>query len=164
LGDTIDAFVGAFDQARAGEFPSRPALVVGQHSLFDASRAPADKHTLYVYARSPLRLAIDPDTAADIVVDQIERFAPGFRASVLARAIRSPQDLEDHNPSMVGGDLGGGSYQLDQQLFLRPHPRLFRTRTPVKGLYFASASAHPGGGVHGAQGLAAAKFVLEDGD
>jgi phytoene dehydrogenase-like protein len=61
---------------------------------------------------------------------------------------------------MVGGDLGGGSYRLDQQLLLRPHPRLWRTRTPIRGLYLAGASVHPGGGVHGAQGMNAARAAL----
>jgi phytoene dehydrogenase-like protein len=63
---------------------------------------------------------------------------------------------------MIGGDLGGGSYQLQNQLFLRPHPRMWRTRTPVPGVYFAGGSAHPGGGVHGTQGLSAAQRLLED--
>jgi phytoene dehydrogenase-like protein len=72
--------------------------------------------------------------------------------------------MEQHNPSMIGGDLGGGSYQLYQQLFLRPHPRMWRTRTPIDGLFFAGASAHPGGGVHGTQGLAAAQFLLDGAD
>jgi phytoene dehydrogenase-like protein len=105
-------------------------------------------------------LRISPEDAADRVERQIERFAPGFRDVVIGREIRSPEQMERHNPSMIGGDLAGGGYQLYQQLFLRPHPRLWRTRTPVDGLYFAGASAHPGGGVHGTQGLAAAEFVL----
>jgi phytoene dehydrogenase-like protein len=100
------------------------------------------------------------EAAADLVQAQIERFAPGFGTTVLARAIRSPEQMQAHNPAMIGGDLGGGSYQLQHQLFLRPHPRMYRTRTPVAGLYFAGASAHPGGGVHGTQGLTAARFIL----
>jgi len=62
---------------------------------------------------------------------------------------------------MIGGDLGGGSYQLHHQLVLRPHPRMWRTRTPIAGLYAAGASTHPGGGVHGTQGLEAARFILK---
>lgn len=162
LGDTVDDFVRSFRTARAGDFPVPPALVIGQHSLFDPSRAPAGKHTLYSYVRSPLSLRIDPDAAADAVEARIEEFAPGFRATVLGRAVRSPEQMEAHNPALIGGDLGGGSYQLDQQLVLRPHPRLWRTRTPVNGLYFAGSSTHPGGGVHGSQGLAAAHWVLRD--
>lgn len=162
VGDTLDDFVRSFRAARQGAFPERPVLVVGQHSLFDPTRAPEGKQSLYVYARSPLALPISPDRAADLVEQRIEEFAPGFRETVAGRLVRSPESMEQHNPSMVGGDLAGGSYQLHHQLFLRPHPRLWRTRTPVKGLYFAGASAHPGGGVHGTQGLAAAQFVLRD--
>jgi phytoene dehydrogenase-like protein len=161
VGDALPDFVRSFRAARAGEFPDRPALVIGQHSLFDDTRAPAGKHTLYCYARSPIALPIPADDAAELVERQIERFAPGFRATVIGRKVRSPQEMEQHNPSMIGGDLGGGGYQLHQQLFLRPHPRLWRTRTPIDGVYFASTSAHPGGGVHGSQGLAAAEFVLD---
>jgi phytoene dehydrogenase-like protein len=162
LGDRLGDFVRSFRSSRAGEFPSRPALVIGQHSLFDDTRAPAGKHTLYCYARSPLALRIPAEQAADLVEHQIERFAAGFRATVIGRQVRSPEQMEEHNPSMIGGDLGGGGYQLHQQLLLRPHPRMWRTRTPIPGLFFAGASAHPGGGVHGSQGLAAAKFVLDD--
>jgi phytoene dehydrogenase-like protein len=162
VGDTLGDFTRSFRAARAGAFPPRPALVIGQHSLFDPTRAPAGQHTLYCYARSPLGLRMPATEAADLVEARIEEFAPGFRGSVLARAVRSPAEMEAHNPSMIGGDLGGGSYQLQQQLFLRPHPRMFRTRTPIRGLLFASASAHPGGGVHGTQGLTAAEVVLGD--
>ncbi|MFL5893904.1 MAG: phytoene desaturase family protein [Thermoleophilaceae bacterium] len=162
IGDTIDSLFESFRSSRTGRFPEQPALVVGQQSLFDASRAPAGRQTLYCYARSPLRLDIGADAAADLVEERIGQFAPGFRSLVLARVVRSPDAIEAHDPSMVGGDLGGGSYRLDQQLMLRPHPRLFRTRTPVHGLYLASASVHPGGGVHGAQGANAAQFAIRD--
>jgi phytoene dehydrogenase-like protein len=162
VGDTLGDFTRSFRAAREGVFPERPALVIGQHSLFDDSRAPAGKHTLYCYARSPLSLRIPAEQAADLVQQRIEEFAPGFGDVVLAREVRSPERMQTHNPSMIGGDLGGGSYQLQHQLFLRPHPRMWRTRTPIARLYFASTSAHPGGGVHGTQGLAAAQFVLED--
>jgi phytoene dehydrogenase-like protein len=162
VGDTLGDFVSSFRAARTGTFPSRPVLVIGQHSLFDDTRAPAGKHTLYCYARSPLSLRIPAEDAADIVESRIEEFAPGFRKAVLGRVVRSPEQMQQHNPSMIGGDLGGGSYQLHQQLLLRPHPRMWRTRTPIAGLFFAGTSAHPGGGVHGTQGLAAARFVLDD--
>lgn len=162
IGATLPEFTASFRAARMGEFPERPALVLGQHSLFDQTRAPEGQHMLYCYARSPLALKIPVEEAADRVEQQIERFAPGFRTSVLGRAVRSPELMQQHDPSMIGGDLGGGSYQLHQQFIFRPHPRMFRTRTPVNGLYFANASAHPGGGVHGTQGLAAAQFILAD--
>jgi phytoene dehydrogenase-like protein len=162
LGDRLGDLIHSFRASRDGDFPERPALVIGQHSLFDDTRAPAGKHTLYSYVRSPLSLKIPAEQAADLVQRHIEEFAPDFGDVVLARQVRSPEQMQEHNPSMIGGDLGGGSYQLQNQLFLRPHPRMWRTRTPVPGVYFAGGSAHPGGGVHGTQGLSAAQRLLED--
>jgi phytoene dehydrogenase-like protein len=99
---------------------------------------------------------------ADRVEERIEGLAPGFRGLIRARAIHSPADLEAMDENLVGGDLGGGSAHFDQQLFLRPVFPYFRYRTPVKGLYVASASAHPGAGVHGACGFNAAHMALHD--
>ena len=115
--------------------PDRPALVVGQHTLWDHSRAPAGKHTLYCYAHVPARYECSDEDVADLVEAQLERFAPGFAETVLARAIRNPQQTEAENPSLVDGDLGGGTYELDQQLIFRPAPELCRHRTPLPGLY-----------------------------
>ncbi len=89
--------------------------------------------------------------------ERIAAFAPGFRDLILARSVRSPARVEQENPSPVGGDLGGGSFELDQRLCFRPAPELFRGRTPLHGLHIAGASVHPGGGVHGVSGQAAAR-------
>ena len=80
----------------------------------------------------------------------------------MGRAIFTPDDLEAMNENLVGGDLGGGSAQFSHQLFWRPAFPYFRYRTPVRGLYLASASTHPGAGVHGACGFNAAKQALRD--
>src|SRR5690606_7242738 len=85
---------------------------------------------------------------------------PGFGDLVLARRVAGPADLEAANANLVGGDIGAGTYQLHQQLVFRPWPGLGRAETPVRGLYLASASAHPGGGVHGACGANAARAAL----
>jgi phytoene dehydrogenase-like protein len=90
----------------------------------------------------------------------IERHAPGFRASILARAVHLPADLERHNPSLLGGAVNGGTAALHQQLVFRPVPGLGRADTPIDRLYLASSSAHPGGGVHGAPGANAARAAL----
>ena len=82
--------------------------------------------------------------------ERIEAHAPGFRDLIRARHVMTPPDLEAANPNLVGGELNGGTAQLHQQLVFRPTPGLGRAETPVDGLYLASASAHPGGGVHGA--------------
>jgi len=145
-----------------GEVPERPALVVGQQSLADPTRAPRGRHTLYVYAHVPSRPALDDEEIAARIEAQLERFAPGFGTRVLARAIRAPRATEAENPSMVGGDLGGGTMELDQQLVFRPAPALARYRTPLTGLYVAGASTHPGGAVHGMSGRAAARALLHD--
>ena len=162
VGDELPALFRSTEEAGAGRMPAEPMLVVGQHSLHDVSRAPAGQHTLYAYARVPQRLDIEPEEAADRVDRRIEQFAPGFRDLVLARAVRTPADIERDNPSMVGGDLAGGSCEADQQLFFRPSPSLFRGRTPIRALYFAGSSNHPGPGVHGVAGAAAARAVLAD--
>jgi phytoene dehydrogenase-like protein len=145
-----------------GEVPERPALVVGQHTLYDHTRAPARHHTLYCYAHVPARYVCSDEEVASRIEAQLERFAPGFSATVLARAVRDPRRTEAENPSLVGGDLGGGSMELDQQLFFRPAPELCRHRTPLSGLYVTGASVHPGGSVHGMGGRSAARAVLAD--
>jgi phytoene dehydrogenase-like protein len=153
-------------QVRAGELPANPYLVIGQQSLCDPSRAPAGGHTLWAYSRVPSTLpggwGSHRETFADAVERRIEGLAPGFRRLIRGRAISAPPDLEAMNENLVGGDLGGGSAHIDQVLFLRPAFPYFRHRMPVKGLYLASASTHPGAGVHGACGFNAAHQALRD--
>jgi phytoene dehydrogenase-like protein len=96
------------------------------------------------------------------MLDEIEAYAPGFRDSVMAAVGKTPADLEAENANLVGGDIGTGSYTLDQQLVFRPVPGWFRYKTPVSGLYMAGAATHPGGGVHGAPGANAARVLLAD--
>ena len=90
---------------------------------------------------------------------QIERFAPGFRARVTARAIMRAPDFEAHNSNYVGGDIGSGAATL-RQLFTRPTWRTYST--PLRGLYVCSASTPPGVGVHGMCGYFAAQRALRD--
>jgi phytoene dehydrogenase-like protein len=97
---------------------------------------------------------------ADRFEDRIERYAPGFRSLVRRRQIQSPRSLEADDANLLLGDKGLGSAQLHQQLVFRPRVGLGRPETPVAGLYLASASAHPGGGVHGACGANAARAAL----
>lgn len=162
LGDTLDALFSSQQEAGLGRVPSEPAMVVGQQSLHDASRAPAGKHTLYVYTHVPARPGLADAAIADRIEQRIERFAPGFRDLVLARDVRSPERLERENPSLVGGDLAAGSMELDQQGPFRPAPELIRYRAPLRGLYVAGASTHPGPGVHGVSGRGAADALLAD--
>ncbi len=162
VGGELRDLTAAAQAGARGELPARPALVVGQQSLHDSSRAPAGAHTLYVYAHVPSRYEESDEHVAELIEQQIERFAPGFRNCVLARQIRSPAQTERENPSLVGGDIGGGSYELDQQLVFRPTPRLSRYGTPIGGLFVAGASTHPGGAVHGVSGRGAARAALRE--
>ena len=91
---------------------------------------------------------------------RLEDLAPGFGDRVIARRILGPRELEARNANLIGGALGGGTAQLHQQLVFRPVPGLGRAETPVRGLFLASASAHPGGGVHGAAGSNAARAAI----
>jgi phytoene dehydrogenase-like protein len=162
VGGPLEEIAASLAEAAAGRFPSRPALVVGQQSLEDGSRAPDGRHTLYVYARIPQRPGLSELDMAARIEAQLERYAPGFRDIVLERAVRTPAAIEAENPSMRGGDLASGSFELDQQLIFRPDPRLFRYRTPLRGLYVAGAWVHPGAGVHGMSGRGAADALLAD--
>jgi phytoene dehydrogenase-like protein len=92
--------------------------------------------------------------------ERIARLAPGFGSRILARRVLGPRELEARNANLVGGAINGGTSQLHQELVLRPVPGLGRAETPVRSLYLASASAHPGGGVHGAAGMNAARAAL----
>jgi phytoene dehydrogenase-like protein len=91
---------------------------------------------------------------------RIEEYAPGFKSLIATRHFMGPGDLEDHDANLIGGAINGGTSALHQQLVFRPVPGLGRSETPVRGLYLASSSAHPGGGVHGACGANAARAAI----
>ena len=102
----------------------------------------------------------DKERFADRMQRRIEKLAPGFGSRVLARRVLGPHDLEARDENLVGGAINGGTSQLHQQLVFRPVPGLGRAETPIHALFLASASAHPGGGVHGAPGSNAARAAL----
>jgi phytoene dehydrogenase-like protein len=91
---------------------------------------------------------------------RIERLAPGFGSRVLNRRVLGPRQLEQRNANLIGGSINGGTSQLHQEVIFRPIPGLGRAETPVKRLFLGSSSAHPGGGVHGAPGMNAARAAL----
>jgi phytoene dehydrogenase-like protein len=156
LGGTAGEIEAAERAAWDGRHAERPFLLLAQHSLFDHTRAPAGKHTVWTYCHVPNGSTTDMTEAVE---RQIERFAPGFRERVLARAIHTTADLERDNANLVGGDIGAGANSL-AQLIARPTPRLVPYSTPVPWLYLCSASTPPGGGVHGMCGHLAAKAAL----
>jgi phytoene dehydrogenase-like protein len=163
LGGTAREITDALEASEAGRVPEQPFLLFGQQSIADPSRAPAGKHTAWAYTHVPRSIdwarELEPFTAR--IEAQVERFAPGFRDLILARHTMDPADLQVRNDNLEHGDVGGGSYELDQLVF-RPVPSLSPYRTPLRGLYLGSASAFPGGAVHGIPGDAAARAALQD--
>jgi len=147
---------GTFDELAKWErsYQGAPFMLVAQPSLFDASRAPAAKHTLWAYCHVPHGSTMDMTNAMEA---QIERFAPGFRSRILARSIESPADIEKRNANLIGGDITAGANDLKQVIF-RPTPSLYRT--PLRGVFLCSAATPPGGGVHGMCGYHAARAAL----
>lgn len=146
-----------------GEVPARPFVVGGQMTTADPSRSPPGTETVWAYTHLPRRSSWAPDEIAEQVARMeavLDAAAPGFGRLIVGRHVAGPADLERENPSLVGGAIGGGTSAPYQQLFLRPVPGLGRADTPVDRLFLASASAHPGGGVHGAPGANAARAAL----
>jgi phytoene dehydrogenase-like protein len=154
LGGTFDELAAGEKSTRNGKLAERPFVLLTQPSLFDATRAPAGKHTAWAYCHVPNGSKADmlPKIEA-----QIERFAPGFREVVLARRVFAPADLEAMDANLVGGDVAGGVVDIWQFLF-RPTRR--RYSTSARDVYICSASTPPGGGVHGMCGYHAAKAAL----
>lgn len=173
----LDEMSASAAQLARGLLPDRPFLLVGQLTTSDPSRSPAGTESLWAYTRVPRQVRGDagegPDAPwaggwdasgrerfAERIEAQLERFAPGFRDRVLGRSLSGPDQLAERDANLDGGALGGGTAAAHQQLMLRPTPGLGRPETPVAGLYLASASAHPGAGVHGACGANAARAAL----
>jgi phytoene dehydrogenase-like protein len=149
LGGTLEEIA-----AWEGRFQGLPFVLLAQPSLFDATRAPAGKHTAWAYCHVPSGSTEDMTGAIE---SQVERFAPGFRDRILARSVLSPAELERRNPNLVGGDISGGVMNL-RQVLLRP--TWMQYRTPLDGVYLCSASTPPGGAVHGMCGYYAAQAAL----
>jgi phytoene dehydrogenase-like protein len=154
LGGTFEEIAASEKAVQSGQYADRPFVLLSQPTLFDASRAPAGKHIAWTYCHVPNGSTID---MLPRIEAQIERFAPGFRDTVLARRIFSPADLEAMDANLVGGDVAGGALDLRQFLF---RPTLRHYATSAQDIYICSASTPPGGGVHGMCGYHAAKAAL----
>ena len=157
VGGTLEEIASAEAAAWGGTIAQRPFVLVTQPTVADSSRAPVGRHVAWGYCHVPHGSTVD---MAGRVERQIERFAPGFCDTILARHAAAPGDLERSNPNLVGGDIGGGAMDLGQ-VFMRPTWRGYRTSAP--GLYLCSSSTPPGGGVHGMCGYYAALAVLRAG-
>ncbi|NJQ04403.1 phytoene desaturase family protein [Streptomyces lonarensis] len=174
LADGVDDLTRFASQTARGLVPDRPFLILGQMSTADATRSPAGTESAWAYTHVPHTVkgdaghdgltgrwdAAEDERMADRVEAQVERYAPGFRQRIRARRVLSPPTLQAADANLVGGAINGGTAAMHQQLFFRPTPGTGRPETPVRGLYLASASAHPGGGVHGAPGANAARAAL----
>ncbi|MFJ7905237.1 phytoene desaturase family protein [Streptomyces sp. NPDC096198] len=174
LADGMDELTRFAAQIAMRQIPDRPFLLFGQMTTADATRSPQGTESAWAYTHVPHEIAADAagegisgtwnsedqERMADRVEQQVERFAPGFRALIRARRILAPPTLEALDGNLVGGAINGGTTALHQQLVFRPVPGTGRPETPIPGLFLASAGAHPGGGVHGAPGANAARAAL----
>ena len=156
LGGTLDEIAKSERAAWAGIVEDAPFVLLAQPSRFDPSRAPKNQHTAWAYCHVPHASTVD---MSERIEQQVERFAPGFKNTILARHVLAPADLERSNANLVGGDITGGVQDL-RQLIFRPTPMLYRT--PLEGVYLCSSSTPPGGGVHGMCGFHAAQRALGD--
>jgi phytoene dehydrogenase-like protein len=174
VADSVDQMGEALSQVATNAIPARPFLLAGQMTTADPSRSPEGTESLWAYTHVPQHATRDAgeggvrgvwdrddlERFADRVQDRFEELAPGFSSRVLSRRILGPRELEARDANLVGGAINGGTSQLHQELVFRPVPGLGRAETPVRNLYLGSASAHPGGGVHGAPGMNAARAAV----
>jgi phytoene dehydrogenase-like protein len=156
LGGTFAEIAASEAAVGSGQLPDNPYVLVAQQSLFDPSRSPEGRETLWAYCHVPSGSTFD---MTERIEGQIERFAPGFRDLVLGRSAMPPAEVERHNANYVGGDINGGLQDL-RQLFARPAFRLNPYSTPNREVFICSSSTPPGGGVHGMCGYFAARAAL----
>ena len=174
VADSVEEMTLALSQVSAGSIPATPFMLAGQMSTTDPTRSPAGTESMWAYTHVPQRTVGDAggegirgvwdhddcERFADRMQARIEALAPGFGSRIIARRVLGPHELEARDANLIGGAINAGTAQLHQQLIFRPVPGTGRAETPIKNLYLGSASAHPGGGVHGAAGMNAARAAL----
>jgi phytoene dehydrogenase-like protein len=176
VADSVEEMTQTLAQVSGGVVPDRPFLLTGQMTTSDPSRSPAGTESFWAYTHVPQPAMTRRDAGEEVSGrwdhDDLERFAdrmqariearaPGFGDLVAARRVLGPHELEARNANLIGGAVNGGTSQLHQELVFRPVPAMRgRASTGVPGLFLASASAHPGGGVHGAAGANAARSAI----
>ena len=177
VAESLDELTMTSAELTVGLVPTRPFVLLGQMTTADPTRSPAGTEAAWAYTHIPQRVrgdaasdggraisgSWDDDDCAEMaerIEARVEAHAPGFTDLIVARHVLSPPDMERRDENLVGGDISGGTAQLHQQLVFRPVPGLARSETPIAGLFLASASAHPGGGVHGACGANAARAAI----
>ncbi|RFA08339.1 dehydrogenase [Subtercola boreus] len=158
LGGTRSAIASGERDVALGREARKPYVLLSQPSIVDSTRAPAGKHVVWAYTHVPRFSTVDH---TETVVGLIERYAPGFRDTIIASASKNTSDLFSFDPNLIGGDISSGAITL-RQLIARPTVSPAPWRTPLKGLYLCSSSTPPGTGVHGSAGWNAAKLALRD--
>lgn len=158
IGNTFEEIAGGEQQIWDGKHPDKPYVLLAQPSILDDTRAPEGKHTAWAYCHVPNGSTKDMTA---IIENQVERFAPGFKDTILAKHTMNTAQMEEYNPNYIGGDINGGVIDIGQ-LFTRPVLRWSPYTTSAKGIYICSSSTPPGGGVHGMCGYHAAKKALQE--
>ncbi len=172
--DSMDQLSRTQTEITSHSVPSEPFLLVGQMTTSDPTRSPAGTEAVWAYTHVPQVTHRDAgadgitgrwdrdenERMADRMQARIEKYAPDFASRIIARRVMGPHELQARDENLVQGALGGGTANFHQQVIFRPIAGLGRADTPVRGLFLGSASAHPGGGVHGAPGANAARAVV----
>ncbi len=168
MAPSLDYMDRAYLQARASGWSTNPIVEMLIPSTLDDSLAPKGQHVASLFCQH-----VQPqlsggrswdahrDEVADVMIDTVDQFAPGFKASVIGRQIKSPLDLE-RDFGLIGGDIFHGALSLNQLFSARPMIGYADYRGALPGLYLCGAGTHPGGGVTGAPGHNAAKTILSD--
>lgn len=173
VADSPEKLMLSLQQLSVDHVPADPFLLVGQMTTTDPTRSPAGTESMWAYTHAPQNVAADAgegirgvwdhddcERMADRMQARIERYAPGFGERIIARRVLGPRQLAERDENLVGGAINGGTSSLHQQLIFRPVPGSGRAETAFAGLFLGSASAHPGGGVHGAAGANAARAAI----
>ncbi len=156
VGGSFAEIVAAERAVNRGRMPERPFVLVGQQYLADAERSVGDVHPVWAYAHVPAGFTGDAEPA---IIDHIERFAPGLRERIVARAARSTTQIAAENENFIGGDIIDGA-NTPWQILIRPRLAVDPYRTGIPGVFICSAATPPGAGVHGMNGYNTARSVL----
>jgi len=168
IAPSLEYLERAYDEAKYGDFSSRPYLNVVIPSLVDPTVAPPGKHVVSCFVQyAPYAIKEGPEywperreAFGDAVVDTLAEYCPGLKDKILHRQVLSPWDLEQEF-GLTEGNIFHGELSLEQLLFLRPVAGWARYRTPVKNLWMCASGTHPGGGIMGSPGELAAKTMLK---
>lgn len=158
LGSNFEEIAQSEMDMWTGKHSDKPYVLISQPSIFDHTRAPKGKHTLWAYCHVPKGSNVDMTEAIE---NQIETYAPGFKDTIIAKSVMNTTDFENYNANYIGGDINGGA-QFAKQLFARPLVKWDSYRLGESGIYICSSSTPPGGGVHGMGGFNASISVLKN--